>query len=218
MKKIAFVVIISLSLGGTGLFSGCQGKKDPVETAAETKGNPAPVAEKSGVNLSPTDSALVKETPGDTPASGGGQKFGYVNSGELIKLMPETKKAEASLQAYVKSLENEFGGLQTNYQKQISEFQAQEKTMVDAIKQTKIKAIQDLEQQMQQSQVSGQQKVAAKREQLFKPILDKAEKAVKEVGKENGYDYIFDASTGSFIYAKDSHDVMALVKTKLGIK
>jgi outer membrane protein len=90
--------------------------------------------------------------------------------------------------------------------------------MVDAVKETRIRGLQDLEQRMQQSQVSGQQQVAAKRESLFKPILDKAETAVKAVGKENGYDYIFDASTGSFIYAKDSHNILPLVKAKLGIK
>lgn len=217
MKKSFYLFVGSVFLGGTLTLSGCQQnakvkEKSPAATSAAT--------DKPAVNLSSEDSTTL-QTQGSTAAAtptGNGQKFGYVNSAELLKLMPETKKAEASLQAYVGGLEKQFGGLQTSYQKQISEFQAQEKTMVDAIKQTKIKAIQDLEQQMQQSQASGQQKVAAKREELFKPILDKAEKAVKDVGKENGYDYIFDASTGSFIYAKDSHDIMPLVKTKLGIK
>lgn len=215
MKKSIYLFVASVFLGGTLALSGCQQnakvkEKSPTTTPAAT--------DKAAVTLPSSDSATLKTVGTTVTPAGTGQKFGYVNSAELLKLMPETKKAEASLQAYVGGLEKQFGGLQTNYQKQITEFQAQEKTMVDAIKQTKIKAIQDLEQQMQQSQASGQQKVAAKREELFKPILDKAEKAVKDVGKENGYDYIFDASTGSFIYAKDSHDIMPLVKTKLGIK
>ena len=214
MKKIVYVLALGLSVSVSGLFSGC--KQNDKIAEKNPKGTPKTAVEPQ-VNLSPSDSAAVNTQIG-TPANAGAQKFGYINSAELIQLMPETKKAEANLQTFVKGLENQFGGLQSSYQKQITEFQAQEKTMVDAIKQTKIKAIQDLEQQMQQSQASGQQKVAAKREQLFKPILDKAEKAVKEVGKENGYDYVFDASTGSFIYAKDSHNIMPLVKAKLGIK
>lgn len=216
MKKSPYLFVVSVFFGGTLVFSGCQQNAKVKENSPAT--TPA-VTDKPAVNLSSADSTTL-ETQGSTAttSTGSGQKFGYINSADLLKQMPETKKAEASLQAYVSGLEKQFGGLQTSYQKQITEFQAQEKTMVDAIKQTKIKAIQDLEQQMQQSQASGQQKVAAKREELFKPILDKAEKAVKDVGKENGYDYIFDASTGSFIYAKDSHDIMPLVKTKLGIK
>lgn len=209
------------------MLAGCQENKAPIKTTGQTTASAATDAGKPQTHLSAADSTLVNApvpvvnttaSTANSPAPAGGQKFGYINSGELLKLMPETKKAEANLQAYVKTLENQFGALQTSYQKQITDFQAQEKTMVDAIKQTKIKAIQDLEQQLQQSQGAGQQKIAARREQLFKPILDKAEKAVKDVGRENGYDYIFDASTGSFIYAKDSHDVMPLVKTKLGIK
>ena len=97
-------------------------------------------------------------------------------------------------------------------------YQSQENTMVDAVKQSRIKAITDLEQRMQQSQMAGQQQIAAKREALFKPILDKAEQAIKAVGKEHQYDYIFDTSTGSFIYADESHNVMPLVKAKLGVK
>lgn len=206
---------MSVFFGGTAIFSGCQQntkvkEKSPASTPS--------VPDKPAVNLSAADSVTLQTQASIPAAPENRQKFGYVNSAELIKLMPETKKAEANLQTYVNGLEKQFGGLQTSYQKQITEFQSQEKTMVDAIKQTKIKAIQDLEQQLQQSQASGQQKVAAKREELFKPILDKAEKAVKDVGKENGYDYIFDASTGSFIYAKDSHDIMPLVKARLGIK
>lgn len=216
MKKSIYLFVASVFFGGTLVISGCQQNAKVKEKSPAT--TPA-VTDKQAVNLSSEDSTTLQtQGAAASTGTGTGQKFGYINSADLLKLMPETKKAEASLQAYVGGLEKQFGGLQTSYQKQISEFQAQEKSMVDAIKQTKIKAIQDLEQQMQQSQASGQQKVAAKREELFKPILDKAEKAVKDVGKENGYDYVFDASTGSFIYAKDSHDIMPLVKAKLGIK
>ena len=90
--------------------------------------------------------------------------------------------------------------------------------MVAAVKESKIRDLQAIEQRMQQARAKVQQQVAVKREQLFKPILDRAEKAVKDVGKENGYDYIFDTNTGSFIYAKEAHNVMPLVKRKLGLK
>ncbi|QMU27637.1 OmpH family outer membrane protein [Adhaeribacter radiodurans] len=215
MKKLFYLLVISAFFGGNLFLTSCQQNAKVKEKSPATT---PPTTDKAQVNLPASDSVTLQTQASAPATTGNGQKFGYINSADLIKVMPETKKAEASLQAFVNGLEKQFGGLQSSYQKQVTDFQSQEKTMVDAVKQTKIKAIQDLEQQLQQSQASGQQKVAAKREELFKPILDKAEKAVKEVGKENGYDYIFDASTGSFIYAKDSHNIMPLVKTKLGIK
>ena len=218
MKRHFLVLALSISVSGAGLFTSCNEKAKTTEKA-ETA---TPVTDKSDTPASEPDTvasepAATVSTPAATNSTTA-QKFGYINSADLIKLMPETRKAEASLQAYVKTLENHFGGLQGDYQKKITEFQSQEKTMIDAVKESKIKDLQDLEVRMQQTQAQGQQQVAVKREQLFKPILDRAEKAVKDVGKENGYDYIFDTNTGSFIYAKEAHNVLPLVKKKLGIK
>jgi outer membrane protein len=208
MKKLIVLLALPLSFASATFLSGCKDKtqeKAPAETA-KTAEQPA------------ADTTASATTSADTVKSKTAQKFGYINSAELLKIMPEAKKAETSLNAYVRNLEKQFGALQSDYRNRITEFQSQENTMADAVKQSRIKAITDLEQRMQQSQVAGQQQIAAKREALFKPILDKAEKAIKEVGKENQYDYIFDTSTGSFIYSDESHNVMPLVKAKLGIK
>jgi len=221
MKKQVFLLGLSLCLGSVG-FVGCK-EKTPTETsnAANTTtpvaANEATTAPEAITKADTTTAQplAVPETPANTNK---GQKFGYINSAELLKIMPEAKKADASLNTYVRGLENQFGSLQKDYQQQITDYQAQEKTMVDAVRQTKIKAITDLEQKMQQSQVTAQQQIAQKRETLFKPILDKAERAIKTVGKENNYDYIFDTSSGSFIYANEGHNVMPLVKAKLNIK
>jgi outer membrane protein len=211
MKKFILYLVLPLSLGTTTFLPGCKEKSQ--EKTATTTQSPAQPTTDSSAQTSPVTAAPDSVTTGKT-----GQKFGYINSAELLKVMPEAKKAEASLNAYVRNLENQFGSLQTDYQKRIAEFQSQENTMADAVKQSRIKAIGELEQRLQQSQMAGQQQIAAKREALFKPILDKAEKAIKAVGKENKYDYIFDTSTGSFIYSDESHNVMPLVKAKLGIK
>jgi outer membrane protein len=216
MQKYLLTFALPLVLG-TAILTSCKEKtKDATFGKPEKKTEPTAVA----ISESPaiTNSTAVKTDTTSSAKTGTTQKYGHINSADLIKIMPETKKAEASLKAYVKTLENQLGGLEDDYRKKITDYQSQERTMVDAIKQTKIQALQKLEQQMQESQAMGQQKVAAKREELFKPILDKAEKAIKAVGKENGYDYIFDTNSGAFVYSKDGNDVTPLVKTKLGLK
>jgi outer membrane protein len=223
MKRPILILALSLSVAGAGLFTGCQQKgaadeKTKATISAQTTTDSLQAQASDSTTTIATSSNAGATPTAKAPAAAASQKFGYINSAELLKIMPETKRAEANLEAFVKNLEKQFGGLQTEYQTKITEFQSQEKTMIDAVKETRIKAIQDLEQRLQQTQASGQQQVAKKREDLFKPILDKAEKAIKEVGKENGYDYIFDTNTGSFVYAKESHNVMPLVKAKLGIK
>lgn len=218
MKR--FLIVLVLTSATSGFFTSCDEKPKTVQKT-ETKSTPA---SSDSVKTIALDSSAIEETDTtDTvttaaPATTGGMKFGHINSADLVQLMPETKRADASLEAYVKNLEGKLGGLQNDYRKKVSEFQTQERTMIDAIKETKIKAIQDLEMQMQQAQAEGQEKVARKREELYKPILKKAEKAIKDVGKENGYDYIFDTNAGATVFEKEAHDVMPLVKKKLGLK
>ncbi|MEI3155732.1 MAG: OmpH family outer membrane protein [Odoribacter sp.] len=54
---------------------------------------------------------------------------------------------------------------------------------------------------------------------LMQPIIDKAMNAIKAVGKENGFTYIYDMNGGAILYAADNtEDVLPLVKKKLGLQ
>jgi len=145
-------------------------------------------------------------------------KFGYINSDELLSIMPEVKKADSSLQLFAKSYQDQLEQMGKEYQKKVQDFQGQEKTMTEAVKEVKVKEIQQLEERIQSTQQSAQEKVAKKKEELYSPILEKADKAIKDVAKSNNYDYVFDASRGNLLYAKESDNILPLVKTKLGIK
>ena len=53
---------------------------------------------------------------------------------------------------------------------------------------------------------------------LMQPVMEKALNAIKEVGKENGFTYIFDMNAGILYAAENSQDVLPLVKKKLGLQ
>jgi outer membrane protein len=56
---------------------------------------------------------------------------------------------------------------------------------------------------------------------MLKPIFEKAQKAVSDVGKEKGLIFVFDISgeLGTVLYhSNESLDILPLVKTKLGLK
>lgn len=145
-------------------------------------------------------------------------KFGHINSADLLAMMPEIKVADSSLQSYQKSLEDQNQAMLTDYQKKIQDFQALSATTTDAVKEVKQQEIKDLENRIQQFQGSAQDKLQNKKEEIYSPILKKAEDAIKEVAKANNYAYVFDTSAGAVIYAQDSDNLMDLVKKKLGLK
>ncbi|MCS6916749.1 MAG: OmpH family outer membrane protein [Chitinophagales bacterium] len=145
-------------------------------------------------------------------------KVGHVNSVELLQLMPEIKKADSSLLAYQKQLEEANQTMLSEYQAKLTEYQKGEATMADAIREVKQQEIADLQRRITDFQQTAQDRFQAKKEELYTPILKKAEDAIKAVAKESGYSYVFDTSAGAVIYAQPSDDIMHLVKKKLGLK
>ncbi|MBS1772336.1 MAG: OmpH family outer membrane protein [Bacteroidetes bacterium] len=145
-------------------------------------------------------------------------KFAWIDSRELLKAMPEVTKADADLQAFAKQYQDQLQTMQAEYEKKIKEYQAGEKTMTDAVKEVKEKEIRDLQGRMESTNQSAQEKVEKKKQELYQPILEKADKAIKDVAKEKAIDYVFDVSLGSLLVIKDADNMLPAVKTKLGLK
>ena len=144
-------------------------------------------------------------------------KFGYIDSQELLILMPERDAAEKEVQEFAKTLEGQLSSMTAEYQQRVEDYQKNESTYTDLVKQDKIAEITGLEQRIQTFQQNAQQSLQIKEQELLEPILTKARNATEEVAQEGKYTYIFDKSIGSILYAKESENVLPLVKKKLGL-
>ena len=51
---------------------------------------------------------------------------------------------------------------------------------------------------------------------LRKPIMEKAQAAIKKVAKEKGFNYVLDSTTGSGVLVAEGTDLLADVKKSLG--
>jgi outer membrane protein len=61
-------------------------------------------------------------------------------------------------------------------------------------------------------------KLAKKREETYRPILERVNKAMEEVAREHGFLLVFDSSTPVVVYADEALDLAPLVRAKLGLK
>lgn len=151
--------------------------------------------------------------------TGFSQKFGYLNSQQLLVELPEIKQADDKLIAHQKTLvakgEQMVKAFETKYTAYVEK--ANQGTLSQIQMQQQEAELGKEQQAIQQYELEVQQELAKKREELYKPILDKVKLAVEQVGKTNGYTMIFDTSLGSLLHANESDDVMALVKSQLGI-
>ena len=94
------------------------------------------------------------------------------------------------------------------------------KNWTDIVKQTKEQEIIDLNRRMQEFQNNAQEQLQNKQVELFTPIQQKVDKAIKDVSKENGFVYVFDTGSGVLLYFDEtkSTNILPLAKAKLGIK
>jgi outer membrane protein len=145
------------------------------------------------------------------------QKFGHIDSAALLEIMPEKAKAEKELEAFAAEFQSALEAMAKEYETKVAAFQQAEQGMIKTVRDTKVREISDLERRIQEFQQQAQEEIGKKEQEVLTPIIDKARKAIDEVAVEKGYTYVFDASLGVLLYAKDSDDVMADVKAKLGL-
>ncbi len=145
-------------------------------------------------------------------------KIAHVNSAEVLDAMPDKAKAEKNLEKYYGELQSQLETMAKEYQTKMQDYEANQATMSNLVKQSKEKEIVDLQTRIQQFQMNAESEFEAKRAELLKPMLDKIQNAINAVGKEKGYTYILDLATGAAVYVGDNAiDCTKDVKAKLGI-
>ena len=142
-----------------------------------------------------------------------------MNSGNIMELMPEVKLADAKLAV----LDDSLGVVLDTM---MAQFRHNYNTALKSVNEGTMSKLQQAEVEKQlnddQTKINDFQKMAQvmigqRRQALLAPVINKLNTVIVEVGKENGYSFIFDVSSGSMLYVTESDDVSTLVAAKLGL-
>jgi len=145
------------------------------------------------------------------------QKFGFINTAEILSAMPEVKQAEVDI-------ENFSTALQKKGQAKVQELEAKYSKIQQQMQAGNLSPVQQQQAQadLQKDQAELAQfeqemmgQIQDKRQKSLQPIYDKLNAAIEAVAKENGFNMIFDQAV--LLYTEDSADVSALVRAKLGL-
>jgi outer membrane protein len=147
-------------------------------------------------------------------------KFGHINSEELLQAMPEFDTANVKLEKFRKELVNALELMSVELNNKNAAYEKESKNYTEIVKQTKQQELIDMNKRMQDFQTNAQTQMQEKQAELFQPVYAKVDKAIKDVGKENGFLYVFDIAKGALLYFDEtkSTNVMPLAKAKLGLK
>lgn len=147
-------------------------------------------------------------------------KIAYINSQELITSMPEYEAALKQLEDMNLTYNQEGKKLQEELQKKYTEYATAADTLDAAIKRYKEAELQRLQQSIEEFTQNADANLKKKQQELLTPIVDKANKAVKEVGDANGFTYIIDTNNGQVVpyIGANAVNALPLVKKVLNLK
>ena len=144
-------------------------------------------------------------------------KIGIVDTNEIISKMPETQAAQNALNESQKKAQDELKRIEDEFQRQYEELQNMKEDELPAIRERKLRQVQETQQRGEEFQQRVIQDLQKQQEELMAPVLQKVRNAIESVGKEHGFTLIQE-SINQLYYAAPVEDITPLVKAKLGIQ
>jgi len=153
-------------------------------------------------------------------ASFGQQKIGHINTGDILKIMPERDSAAKVFTKFDEEIRKNYESMNVTYNNLVETYTKQKDSLSEFIRQTKESELLEQRSKIENFQTVAQQELQKKQDELMAPIVAKLKKAIEEVAAANKFTYVIDNSGGVLLYVPEdeSLDLAPLVKTKLGIK
>ncbi len=145
-------------------------------------------------------------------------KFGYINTSQLLNMMPESKEADRQMRLEVEKLEEELEKLNVEYQSKLQNYIDEQESLTTVVKQLRERELMELQNRIQEFQAGAQEILQQRRLELIQPIFEKIEKVISEVAREKGYYFVFDIEGSGILYFSDeTEDILPFVREKLGL-
>jgi outer membrane protein len=143
-------------------------------------------------------------------------KIAYVTVQEIFTSMPELPTIEKQLTDLNEKYTQELKAMQDEYQKKYSDYVSQQDSLTENIKLRRMQEIEDIRNRMENFVPIAQQDMQKKQEELYKPVQERIQNAIKAVGEEKGYTYILDPQVFLFT-GNNAINATQFVRAKLGI-
>lgn len=144
------------------------------------------------------------------------QKIAYINTDEVVDLMPEAADMQAKLQTYHQSLIQNAQDKQNAFNDDVDKFMKDSATMNESLKEVKRKELQKRSVELNNLQQDIQQSLQEKQQELAAPILKKLQDAIEKVAKQKGYTYV--VAREALLVVPASDDLAPAVISELGLK
>jgi outer membrane protein len=147
------------------------------------------------------------------------QKIGYVDSKVILETIQDAKDAQTNLDNLVQKWKLELQQQNDSLILMKDDFEKKKLILTEKIRQQKedeIKATEKRISDFRQGKFGESGEYFQKQSELMKPVQDRIFKAIQDVAKEGGYDFVIDRSSQlMLLYMNDKYDLTQKVVKKL---
>ncbi len=151
---------------------------------------------------------------GATSFTNAQSNIAHINKQELIKAMPAYAAAQAEIEKLGKTYETTIQTSMKELETKLKQYNAEAETQSEQSNMDRMKEVEGMKQSLGQYQQQAQKDLQEKEFNLLKPIVEKADNAIKAVAKAQGIPYVVDSA---MLIVADGKDLMADVKKQLGM-
>lgn len=149
-------------------------------------------------------------------------KIGWTNVDFILQSLPDFKDIQTKLTTERAQYEKLYNEKLSEAQKLWEDYNKNSATMSEVIRRDKEKVLQNKQQELQELQQNAESALQTKQQELLMPLMDKIQKAIDDVAKENGYTYVLNSDAGMgttmvLLVAPENDNITNLVLKKLGI-
>lgn len=148
-------------------------------------------------------------------------KIGWISSQAIMDKLPEAQEAQRQLDALVADWQNELSMMQAEWKKKFDDYDKKKLILTDEGRAAAERELMELDRKIADFRTKkfGQNgELFQKQNDLMKPVQDKVFKAIQDIAKEEGYDYVLDKSGQVLLmYTNEKFDLTAKVLEKLKV-
>jgi outer membrane protein len=152
-------------------------------------------------------------------AASGQQKIGYVDSKVILETLQDAKDAQTNLDNMMQKWQSELTNLNDSLMIMKDDYDKKKLILTDNVRKQKEEEIKAQEKKIgdfKQQKFGENGEYFQKQSELMKPVQDRVFKAIQDVAREGGYDFVIDRSTQlMLLYMNDKYDLTQKVIRKL---
>jgi len=145
-------------------------------------------------------------------------KIGYLNADKILTELDEVRQVQIQLEKEQRKIESDYMNLEMELDSLLRSYEQQKMLMSEERRGKLEKTLTDKQAELQRFQmekVGPQGEIYKIHDQLMAPVYAKIDEAIQKVGKQEGYDYIFNVVSGGIVYALPQYDLTDLVVKEL---